>query len=662
MEYSKKEYLNLLSDKFKNVDEVTKEIINLKAILNLPKGTEVFLSDVHGEYESFAHILNNGAGKIKAKINAAFGESISYREKDTLATLIYYPKEKLKLIKKQTEDMNSWYERTLRELIQVCRQAGNKYTRSKVRKALPKNFDYIIDELLHTPGEEKNKEQYYDEVIKTIIEIDRADEFIEEISESIKRMSIDHLHIVGDIFDRGFRPDLIIDKLMKFHSLDIQWGNHDILWMGAACGNIACIANVIRICARYNNIRLLEERYGINIRPLSMFALKTYPDEPASNFLPKIFDQAKYQDSDKQVMARIQKAIMIIQLKIEGSIIKAHPEYEMDDRLLLEKIDYKKGTVDLYGKEYKLSNTDFPTINPENPYELSEEEKELVERLRESFMNSPKLNQQIKFLYEKGSTYKVFNSNLLLHACIPMTENGDFKQVKVFDKELKGKEYLDYLDKIIERAYYTNCQECKDFMWFLWCNENSPFFGKKRMTTFEQYFINEKETHKESEIGYYKHTENEEICIKILKEFGINDEYSHIINGHVPVKAKDGESPIKANGRLLRIDGGMAKSFRSKTGEAGYTLSYNSYGLVLNANKPFESIKKAIKEESDLKTEIVVDDKVIKRKMVGDTDIGRELKRQIETLMELLNAYRNGEIRERTESRVETKLYNDILD
>lgn len=647
MEYTKKEYLNLLSKRFKNIDEVTEEIINLKAILNLPKGTEVFLSDVHGEYEPFVHILNNGAGKVKAKINAAFGESISYKEKNSLATLIYYPKQKLKLIKEQTEDMKEWYEKTIRELIQVCRQAGNKYSRSKVRKALPENFNYIIDELLHSPGEEQNKEQYYNEIVKTIIDIDRADEFIEDISESIKRMSIDHLHIVGDIFDRGLRPDLIINKLMNFHSLDIQWGNHDILWMGAACGNTACIANVIRICARYNNIRLLEDSYGINIRPLSMFALKTYPDEPAEKFLPKIFDYAKYQESDKKVMARIQKAIMVIQLKLEDQLIKAHPEYEMDDRIMLDKINYKKGTIILEGKEYELNDRDFPTIDPKNPSALTEEEEELVERLKESFMNSPKLNEQIKFLYDKGSTYKVFNSNLLLHACIPMTDDGEFKIVDLFGEKVKGKEYLDKLDGIIEKAYFTECEEKKDFMWYLWCNKNSPFFGKERMATFERYLIDAKETHKEREIGYYKLTEKKEICIKILKEFGIDDEYSHIINGHVPVKAKDGESPIKAEGKLLRIDGGLAKSFRERTGEAGYTLSYNSYGLVLSANKPFESIQKAVEDESDLKTEIIIDDRVTKRKMVGDTDIGKELKNQIDALMALLDAYRKGKIAEK---------------
>lgn len=648
MEYTKKEYLNLLSKRFKNIDEVTEEIINLKAILNLPKGTEVFLSDVHGEYEPFVHILNNGAGKVKAKINAAFGDTISKKEKSALATLIYYPKERLKIVKEKTDDMEKWYDKTIRQLVQVCRQAGNKYTRSKVRKALPKNFDYIIDEMLHAPWEEDNKEQYYDEIVKTIIEIDRADEFIEEISASIKQMSIDHLHIVGDIFDRGIHPDLIIDKLMTFHSLDIQWGNHDILWMGAACGNTACIANVIRICARYNNIRLLEDTYGINIRPLSMFALKNYPDEPAGKFLPKVFDYSKYQDSDKTIMARIQKAIMVIQLKLEGQLIKKHPEYEMDDRLMLDKIDYKKGTITIYGKEYELNDTDFPTINPKKPYELTSEEKELVERLQESFTNSPKLNHQIKFLYDKGSIYKIFNSNLLLHACIPMTEDGEFKKVKIFGKELAGKEYLDFLNIIIEKAYFTDNKDKKDFMWYLWCNQNSPFFGKERMTTFEQYFIDDKTTHKEKQIGYYHLTESEDICLKILKEFEVEDEYSHIINGHVPVKAKDGKSPIKANGRLLRIDGGLAKSFREKTGEAGYTLSYNSYGFVLNANKPFESIQKAVEDESDLKTEIIIDDRVTKRKMVGDTDIGKELKEQIEALMCLLQAYRDGKIPEKT--------------
>ena len=644
MEYNKSAYLQLLSEEFTNEKEVTEEIINLEAIIKLPKGTEIFLSDLHGEYEPFVHILNNGAGRIKAKIQSLYQSKLSKKEIDDIATLIYYPKERLKLVKPKQADLTAWYKTNLRRLVEICREVGTKYTRSKVRKTLPKNFAYIIDELLHASNNRTDKEDYYQSIIDNIIELGAADDLIEAISTTIKRLAIDYLHIVGDIFDRGLYPDLIIDRMMQLKDIDIQWGNHDIMWMGAASGNDVCIANLVRICARYDNIRVLEDRYGINIRPLSIFALQTYSEEPSKKFLPKIYDYNKYADTDNMLLSKINKAMAIIQFKLEGQLIKKHPEYNLDDRLLLDKIDYKKGTINLYGKEYKLNDTHFPTIDPKDPYKLTKEEKEIVERLHISFANSAKLHEHIKFLYDKGSTYKIFNSNLLIHACIPIEEDGTFTKIKVLGKELEGKELLDYLDKIIIKAYFTNDKEARDYMWYLWCGKDSPFFGKDKMTTFERYFIDDKETHKENKIPYYKSIVKKENCEKILKAFGIEDEFSHIINGHTPVKSKDGETPVRAGGKLLIIDGGFAKAYREKTGKAGYTLSYNSRGLILNANNPLTSIKDAIKYGEDIQSEIIVDDRVLERKTVADTDIGKELKRQIEALKALLEEYRKRNI------------------
>lgn len=546
MENDREGYIKLLSKTFKNENEVLEEMINLKSILELPKGTEVFLSDIHGEYEPFIHVLNSGAGRVRNKIELAFGDKLSTIEKNKLATLIYYPEEKIKREKETNKNIVKWYEDNIVKLVEVCRRAGGKYTRSKVRKAFPK-FKYILDELIHVPEEVDNKDEYYNSIIKAIVELGIADEFIISITDAIKSMSIDHLHVVGDIFDRGIHPDYIIEELMKFHSVDIEWGNHDILWIGAACGNIQCIANVIRICARYGNIRILEDTYGINMRPLSIFALDTYIEKPSDWLLPKEFDYNKYGESDKIVLAKIQKAIAVIQFKIEGELIKKHPEYKMEDRLLLDKIDYDKGTVVISGKEYELNDKNFPTIDKNNPYKLTEKEEELIGRLKESFMASTKLQEHIKFLYAKGSTYKIFNSNLLIHACIPIEENGSYTKITLLGKTLEGKEYLDYLDKIIRKAYFEDNQEAKDYMWYLWCGKDSPFFGKDKMTTFEQYFVEDKEVRKENKIPYYKYILDENYCKKLLKDFGINEEFSHIVNGHVPVKANDGESPVKAN-------------------------------------------------------------------------------------------------------------------
>ena len=559
-------HLKILSKQYSNIEEVSEEIINLQAILNLPKGTELFLSDIHGEYGSFSHILNNGSGIIKNKIEDIFKTQITEKERRALATLIYYPEEKLALIKKEIQDLTDWYSISLYRLIEVAREVSSKYTRSKVRKAMPKGFDYIIDELLHLQGCGPDKETYYKQIIESIIELDRADEFIVAISNLIKRMAIDHLHVIGDIFDRGPNAKQVMSTLMDFHSLDIELGNHDVLWMGAACGNEACIANVIRICSRYDNIDTLEDGYGINIRPLTTFALKTYNGDNCEKFVPKVFDYNKYITSDEVSIAKIHKAISIIQFKIEGKLIKEHPEYEMDGRLLLDKIDYKEGTIKINGNTYHLNDVNFPTIDPKDPYKLTKEEQEIIDRLRESFMNSETLNRHIAFLYSKSSIYKCFNSNLLFHGCIPMDENGEFAKVDILGKTLSGKEYLDELDKVIRKAYFEREQEeskyAIDLMWYLWCGPKSPMFGKEKAATFERYFVIEKETHKEIKNPYYTLAEKEEICDKILKEFGLEEKKSHIINGHIPVKEKDGESPIKANGKLLVIDRRICKKLQ----------------------------------------------------------------------------------------------------
>lgn len=559
-----KRHLKILSKQYTNIEQVAEEIINLQAILNLPKGTELFLSDIHGEYGSFSHILNNGSGIIRNKIEDIFNNQITERERRQLATLIYYPEEKLALIKKEVEDIKEWYSINLYRLIEVAREVSSKYTRSKVRKAMPKGFDYIIDELLHLQGCGPDKETYYKQIISSIIELDRADEFIVAISNLIKRMAIDHLHVIGDIFDRGPNAKLVMDTLMNFHSLDIELGNHDILWMGAACGNKACIANVIRICSRYDNIDTLEDGYGINIRPLATFALETYKDDNCEKFVPKVFDYNKYIRSDEISIAKIHKAISIIQFKLEGQIIKDHPEYKMNERLLLDKIDYEKGTIQIGNKTYNLNDTNFPTVDYKNPYKLTEEEEEIINRLQESFKNSETLNKHISFLYSKASMYKCFNSNLLFHGCVPMEADGEFSKINVLGKLISGKEYFDYIEKIANKAYFDgqNNKDAVDFMWYLWCGPKSPLFGKAKAATFERYFVEEKETHKEEKNPYFILIENEEVCDKVLKEFGLEAKKSHIINGHVPVKEKDGESPIKANGKLLVIDRRICKKLQ----------------------------------------------------------------------------------------------------
>lgn len=650
--YEKNElkYLEILSERFPTVQSVCTEIINLEAILNLPKGTEHFLSDLHGEYESFLHILKNASGVIKTKIDDIFKNDMTQSERRRFATLIYYPKEKLELIKKETANLDEFYRITLFRLIKICKVVGSKYSRSKVRKAIPKDYQYIINELLHSSQDTFDKESYYDKIIDSIISLGRADAFIITISYLIQQLAVDHMHIIGDIYDRGPGPDIIIDELMKYHSIDIEWGNHDIIWMGAAAGSEACIFNVIRICARYNNLDILEEGYGINIRTITEFAMEEYGDKDSIIFKPKNVDE-KNSQFDQIIMEKTQQAAAIIQFKLEGAIIKKHPEYEMDDRLLLDKINYEKGKIHINGKTYDLVEDYFPTINPNNPYELSVKEKDVVKKLVKSFKNSEKLQRHIQFLYSKGNIYKVFNDNLLIHGCVPMDSAGEFVKVNINGIELKGKEYLDYVEKIARQGYFEpegseKRENGKDFLWYLWCGKNSPIFCKDKMKTFERYYLNDKETWEEIKNPFYNFENDENISIKVLEEFGIDSTKGHIICGHIPVKFKAGESPIKANGKLFIIDGGLSKAYQRTTGIAGYTLRYSSYGLTLVAHEPFTSRENAIINETDLHSERQIVEKV-ERKLIKDTDKGKELKDQIADLEKLLEAYKNGSISEK---------------
>lgn len=646
-------YLNLLSKQYPTINEASTEIINLQAILNLPKGTEHFLTDVHGEYEQFIHVLKNASGVIKNKIDDIFGNRLIQNDKKSLCTLIYYPEQKLDIILKQQKNIDDWYKITLYRLIEICRNVSSKYTRSKVRKALPKDFSYIIEELLHEESDDMDKQEYYGEIINTIISIDRARDFIIAISKLIQRLVIDRLHIIGDIFDRGPGADIIMEMLTNYHAVDIQWGNHDIVWIGAASGSKVCMANVIRNSARYANLSTIEDGYGINLMPLATFAMDFYSEDDCEKFLPKIEYNRNYTVSEIQLIAKMHKAIAIIQFKLEGEIINRHPEFKMDYRLLLNNINYNKGTINIDGKTYTLNQTTFPTIDPKNPYKLLDEELELIEKLKSSFINSEKLNKHVRFLFSNGSLYLKFNSNLLYHGCIPLNEDGSFKEVTIKDKKYKGKALLDRLDILAREGFFykenTSVKQYgMDIIWYLWTGPFSPLFGKEKMTTFERYFIDEEETHYEKKDPYYKFRNDEKVCDNILIEFGLDPKESHIINGHVPVESKNGENPIKANGKLMVIDGGFSKAYQCKTGIAGYTLIYNSFGLQLVSHEPFESTEKAITEETDILSSRILLEQVVKRKMVGDTDIGFELKNQLHELKLLLLAYKKGLIKEQT--------------
>ena len=645
-------YLERLSDLYPTIASASTEIINLQAILNLPKGTEHFLTDIHGEYEAFSHVLKNGSGAVRKKIDEVFGNTMSARDKKTLATLIYYPKAKMDIIKQSETNMEDWYRVHLYLLIEVSKRAASKYTRSKVRKALPKDFAYVIEELITEKAEVRDKESYYNEIISTIIRIGRAENFIIAISELIQRLVVDHLHIVGDIYDRGQGPHIIMDKLMAYHSVDIQWGNHDVVWMGAAAGQRGCIVNVIRICARYGNLDILEDGYGINLLPLATYAMRVYGDDPCSCFkLKGATDTAATDSEEMQMNLRIHKAISVLQFKIEGQIIQRRPEFHLEERAMLHRINYEKGTITLEGKEYPLSDTNFPTIDPEDPYRLTPEEEEIMNRLEHAFANCEKLQQHMRFLLTKGGLYKVYNDNLLYHGCVPLNEDGSLKDVEIYGKTYRGRELYDVLDSYVRKGFFAldenERQAGKDIMWFIWLHPDSPLFGKNKMATFERCFLADSETHVEKKNPYYFLIENEKVIDGILREFGLDPEKAHIVNGHVPVKRKDGESPIKCGGKVMVIDGGFSKAYQKETGIAGYTLIYNSYGLRLVAHEPFESTEAAIAKENDIHSETTVVQRVYDRYLVGDTDAGRELREQIADLERLLAAYRNGEITEK---------------
>lgn len=648
-------YLTLLAKSFPTIASASTEIINLEAIMNLPKGTEHFLTDLHGEYEAFLHVLKNASGTVKRKVNEIFGNTLREVDKKNLCTLIYYPKEKLRLVKETEENIDEWYNITLNQLVKVCQSVSSKYTRSKVNKALPKDFSYIIQELLHETEADPNKAAYFNQIIYTIISTGRADDFIRAMCHLIQRLAIDSLHIVGDIYDRGPGAHIIMDKLCDYHNVDIQWGNHDLLWMGAYAGNDCSMTNVIRISLRYGNLDTLEEGYGINLLPLATMAIETYTQDNLDIFMPKIkYSQKRYSEQELRVIAQMHKAISVIQWKLEGELIKRNPDYLMDDRLLLNAIDYEKGEITIEGKTYPLLDSTFPTIDPDDPYKLTDAEEKVVKLLHNGFVNSEKLRKHVEFLLHNGSFYLARNNNLLYHASIPMDENGVFRKVRVMDEEFSGKALLDRLDTLVQVACRRspvkddNQKYAVDYMWYLWCGPDSPSFDKSKMATLERYLIKDKETHAEEKGSYYSLRDKEEICNRILTEFGLPTEHSHIINGHVPVKIIKGENPVKANGKLLVIDGGFSKAYQPETGIAGYTLVFHSRGFQLVQHEPFESTQKAIEEGQDIISNTVLNEYNSRRLLVRDTDKGHELEMQVSNLNNLLRAYRLGLVKEKS--------------
>ena len=647
-------YLQLLSQSFPTVAEASTEIINLQAILNLPKGTEHFLADIHGEYEAFIHVLKNASGNIKRKVNELFGNTLRETEKRELCTLIYYPEQKLELVKHNETDIDDWYHITLHQLVAVCRDVSSKYTRSKVRKSLPADFSYIIQELLHEHTEDHDKTAYVNVIVDTIISTGRADDFIIAIANVIQRLAIDSLHILGDIYDRGPGAHIIMDTMRKYHSWDMQWGNHDILWMGAAAGNDACICNVIRLSLRYGNLPTLEEGYGINLVPLATFAMETYKNDPCTEFIPKTTGGASLLDEKTlRLTAQMHKAIAVIQFKVESQIIAKHPEWKMNDRCLFEHVDYQNGTIDLQGKTYKMSSCSFPTISPAAPSELSPEEEILISKLHHSFSVCEKLHKHIRVMLQHGCMYGIYNNNLLFHASCPLNEDGSLKEVEIYPgKKYSGKALMHHTGMQIRTAFQQDSAPEErdyaiDYFLYLWCGPDSPLFDKSKMATFERYFIADKETHVEEKGYYFKLRDDEEVIDHILDAFGVVGSNRHIINGHVPVRTLKGENPIKANGKLMVIDGGFSKAYHNETGIAGYTLVYHSRGFQLVQHEPFTSTEDAIQRGTDIKSTTQIVEMSNRRMLVADTDIGVELRKQIDDLEELLFAYRHGYIKEK---------------
>ena len=645
--------LHLLKKQYPTVQAAGTEIINLRAILNLPKGTEHFMSDIHGEHEAFLHILNSCSGEVKEKLTALFGGLLTRRELDDLATLIYYPAAKLALVADKEPDLEQWYRVTLHRLVQMCRFVSTKYTRNRVRAAMPEGYEAIIDELLHARDSEGDKRDYFENIINTVIEINQAPEVIEALCACIKHLTVDHLHIVGDIFDRGPRADIVMDSLMDGHSVDIQWGNHDILWMGAASGSRTLVATVLSNSIHYNNLEVIETGYGISLRPLSIFANEVYRDSDTHCFTVKLTgaDARQYTEKDKLLSARMYKAITVILFKLEGQKLLRRPEFAMEDRLLLDKIDYETKSITIGGITYALEDCDFPTIDPADPYALTEEEQKVIDQLTDSFRHSEKLQRHIRFLYSKGGLYKVHNGNLLFHGCIPMTEDKRLMEFSIGGKVRSGKEFLDFAENTARKAYYykrgtPERQYGLDFLWWLWAGRNSPIFGRDRMTTFERRFIKDESSWAEPKNPYYTHYNDAAVVEMLLKEFGLEGPHCHIINGHVPVKAKKGESPIKGNGKLVVIDGGFCRAYQATSGIAGYTLIFNSRNLRIVSHQPFAGKLEAIQQNYDIANDSMIFEHMEQRVKIAQTDQGRDLQARVDDLMMLLEAYRSGAVTE----------------
>ena len=646
-------YLRLLSKQYPTVQAAGTEIIRLQAILNLPKGTEHFMSDIHGEHEAFLHILNSGSGEVKEKLEELFGNVMTQKDRNDLATLIYYPTSKLALVADQQEDLGEWYRLTIHRLVDFCRYVSTKHTRQKVRSFMPKDYEQIIDELIHLAEEGGSRRDQYENIINTIIQIGQAADVIEAISVVIKSLVVDQLHIVGDIFDRGPRADIVMDSLIRSHNVDIQWGNHDVLWMGAASGSRTLVATVLSNSIRYNNLDVIETGYGISLRPLSIFANEVYRDCNTDQFKVKLTgtDADQYTEKDKLLSARMYKAITIILFKLEGQKVLRRPEFGMADRLLLDKIDYENKTITIGDKTYPLLDCDFPTVDPANPYELTEEELHVITQLTDSFRHSEKLQKHTRFLYSKGGLYKVYNQNLLFHGCIPMNDDGSLMSFTIGGKERSGREFLDYAEKTARKAYYDKRgtperQFGLDFLWWLWAGRNSPIFGRDRMTTFERRFIADESTWAEPKNAYYTYYQDPAVCDMLLKEFGLEGDHCHIINGHVPVKVKKGESPVKGGGKLIVIDGGFSKAYQPTSGIAGYTLIYNSRHYRIVSHQPFAGKYSAVHNNDDIANDSVIFEKLETRMRVSQTDEGSELQTRVADLMMLLEAYRSGAVTE----------------
>lgn len=649
MDASEKRYLELLSRLFPSAAKASAEIINLSAVLNLPKGTEFFASDIHGEYEAFSHILRNGSGSIRLKIDDVFGDSLDAEGKRALATLIYYPRETMDLVLPGQAEPERWFAAVLPQLVAMCRRAARKYTRSKVRKAMPADFAYIIEELMTESRNGVDKEAYYAAIVDSVIRTGRARALVEALCQLIQRLAIDRLHIIGDIYDRGPYPHVIMDTLIAHHSIDIQWGNHDIVWMGASLGQRGCIAHVVRNCARYGNLSILEDAYGINILPLASFATEAYRDDPCVAFGLK--GNPDLTPAERELNVKIQKAMAIIQFKVEAALIDENPGFGLAGRKLLHRIDHGRGTVVVDGVEYPLADTVFPTVDPADPYRLTPEEEEVMARLEQAFVGCEKLQRHMRFFLEAGGLYKVHNGNLLFHACVPLNADGSLKEVEVFGETYKGRALYDVMERYVRAAFFDDDpamrKRGRDLMWYLWLGEGSPLFAKSKMATFELYLIADKAARKEVKNPFYALLDDEEAFAGIFRDFGLDPATSRIVCGHVPVKVKDGEDPVKCNGRVLMIDGGFSKAYQPTTGIAGYTLISNSYGFILAAHEPLESARAAVERRLDIHSSRRVVERVEKRTLVADTDNGARLKRQIADLERLLAAYRTGEIAER---------------